>query len=329
MTQAQGGDELAVGVDVGGTYVKAGLVAADGSVLSRTRRPSGTASSEDVLDGVEAVVTDLVERAGERPVLGVGVGVAGFVDHDRGRVVFAPHLPLGELALRDLLRTRLALPVVVDNDANAAAWAEHRFGAGRGESDMVLVTLGTGIGGAQVVGERLARGRHGLAGEYGHMTVVPDGRPCQCGLRGCWEQYASGSVLRRAGRALLRDGVPGAAVLSDLAGGRPEELLGEHVTRAALAGEELSVGLLAEVGRWLGLGLANLAAALDPGCFVVGGGVVEAGDLLLGPAREALAERLPGAGHRPVPAVRAALLGNDAGLVGAGDLLRRTGRRGW
>lgn len=335
MTQPGGGG-VAVGVDVGGTYVKAGLVAADGSVLARTRRATATASPADVLDGVEAVVTELVAQAGGQPVLGVGVGVAGFVDHSRGTVVFAPHLPFRDLPLRELLQTRLALPVAVDNDANAAGWAEHRFGAGRGQADMVLVTLGTGIGGAQVVGERVVRGRHGLAGEYGHMTVVPDGRPCECGRRGCWEQYASGSVLRRAGRAVLQDAdsgasgdaeVPGAAALLDLAGGRPEQLLGEHVTRAALGGDDVSVGLLADVGRWLGVGLANLASALDPGCFVVGGGVVEAGDLLLGPARQTLAERLPGAGHRPVPDVRPALLGNDAGLVGAADLLRSAGRR--
>ncbi|WP_122260657.1 ROK family glucokinase [Ornithinimicrobium cerasi] len=324
--RAEKGDDpsLVVGVDVGGTHVKAGLVTATGDVLGLTRTDTSR-SSEGLVDVVVGVVDGLLTAARGRQVVAVGVGAAGLVDHARGVVVLAPHLPWRDEPLRDRLEGRLRLPVVVDNDANAAARAEHRFGAGRGEPDLLLVTLGTGIGGAHLVDGRVQRGRHGLAGEYGHMTVVPDGRACPCGRRGCWEQYASGSVLGRAAEDLVRQGRPGTTMLRELCGGDAARLRGEHVTRAGLAGDPLAADLLAEVGRWLGHGLANLTSALDPGVVVVGGGVVAAGDLLLGPARRALAERLPGTGHRPVPPVRPALLGNTAGLVGAADLAREAG----
>lgn len=317
---------LAVGVDVGGTRIKAGLVDGRGRVVHETRRgtPGRTTSPDVVEDVVVAVVSELLDRpeARDQGAVGVGIGAAGFVDGDRGTVVFAPHLSWRDEPLRDKVAARLGVPVVVENDANAAAWAEHRFGAARGESHLLMVTLGTGIGGALLVDGRLERGRHGLAGEFGHMTVVPDGRRCECGNRGCWEQYASGSVLRRSAHEVLDAGGPPAAGLLERCGGDPDRLQGEDVTRAALEGDPTAVELLAEVGRWLGHGLANLAAALDPGTVVVGGGGSEAGELLLGPARQTLAARLTGRGHRPVPDVRAAALGVRAGLVGAADLAR-------
>ena len=317
---------LAVGVDVGGTRIKAGLVDEHGRVVHEIqRRTPGRSTSPDVVeDVVVAVVTELLARpeARDRGTAGVGIGAAGFVAADRGTVVFAPHLSWRDEPLREKVAARLGVPVVVENDANAAAWAEHRFGAARGESHLVMVTLGTGIGGAVLVDGRVQRGRHGLAGEFGHMTVVPDGRRCECGNRGCWEQYASGSVLRRTALEVLEAGGPPAVGLADACGGDRDRLQGEDVTGAARAGDSTAVELVAEVGRWLGLGLVNLVAALDPGTVVVGGGGSEAGDLLLGPARETLASHLTGRGHRPVPAVRAAALGVRAGLVGAADLAR-------
>ncbi|GAA5161968.1 ROK family protein [Ornithinimicrobium tianjinense] len=319
-------EPLTIGVDVGGTRIKAGLVAGDGSLRATRVRDSPGDSAEAVAQAVVDVVGDLRSAAGDTEVAGVGVAAAGFVDHAEGVVLFAPHLPWREEPLRDRLSALLDLPVGVDNDANAAAWAEHRFGAGRGQDEMVMITLGTGLGGAHLAGGRLQRGRHGLAGEYGHMVVVPDGRDCPCGRRGCWEQYASGTALRRAGRAALATGGASAEALLGACGGMASRLQGEHVTRAALAGDLLSVGLLAETGRWLGLGLANLAAALDPACVVVGGGVIEGGELVLGPAREALTAGVPGAGRWPVPEVRSAALGNSAGLIGAADLVRTSGR---
>lgn len=313
---------ICVGVDVGGTRVKAGVVDAQGCVLARTTRPTPAAHTpaRELEDVVVDVVAELL--AVEPCAHAVGVGAAGLVDARRGSVVFAPHLAWRDASVRDVLSERLGLPVVVDNDANAAAWAEHRFGAGRGESHLLVVNLGTGIGAAIITQGHLLRGRHGLAGELGHQQVVPDGRRCECGLRGCWEQYCSGSALGRLGRQILRSGGPGAVTLGAVGGHDPDLPTGEHVTRAAQAGDPECTHALAQVGRWLGVGVAGAVAALDPGRVVVGGGVAEAGELLLAPARAALAEHLVGRGHRPVPHLVAAGLGMDAGLVGAAELAR-------
>jgi glucokinase len=315
----------AIGVDIGGTKVAAGVVDASGRILLRTRRetPHRSRSPQVVEDTLVSAVEELVAADGAPDELvGVGIGAAGFVAADRATVVFAPHLSWRNEPLREALRHRLPVPVFVDNDANAAAWAEYRFGAGHGESHLVLVNLGTGIGGGVVLDGRVVRGRFGIAGEFGHMQVVPDGLRCECGNRGCWEQYASGNALVREARALMTADSPVARDLLERVGGRPEELTGPVVTEAARAGDLLARDLLAEVGRWLGVGIANLAAALDPGTFVVGGGVSAAGDLLLGPAREAFRRQLTGRGYRPEATIVAAELGNDAGLVGAADLAR-------
>ncbi|QFG68246.1 ROK family glucokinase [Ornithinimicrobium pratense] len=319
-------DPLSIGVDVGGTRLKAGLVDRAGAVLATARRdtPARSAPSAVLEEALLSVIAELRSGAaatGHRADT-VGVAVAGLVDAARGTVVFAPHLPWREEPLRDRLAARLDLPVVIDNDANAAAWAEHRFGAGRGESHLLLITLGTGIGGAVLTEGRLQRGRHGLAGELGHVRVVPDGRACPCGNRGCWEQYVSGTLLRRDGQELVRRGGAASAALAAACGGDPDRLRGEDVTRLAREGDPASRAVLAAAGRWLGTGLAGAVAALDPGTVVVGGGLSEAGDLLLDPARAALAQHLLGRGHRPVPAIVPAALGAGAGLVGAADLAR-------
>ncbi len=216
----------------------------------------------------------------------------------------------------------MALPVVVENDANAAAWAEWRFGAGRGETHLVCVTLGTGIGGGIVLDGRVQRGKHGMAGEFGHMIVVPEGQRCECGNRGCLEQYASGNVLGREARELARAGSPVAVPMMERVGGDIDALVGPVITEAARDGDPLAIELFEEVGRWLGVGLANLAAALDPGMFVIGGGVSDAGELLLRPARDSFRRVLTGRGFRPEPRIVRAALGPEAGLVGAADLAR-------
>jgi len=315
-----------VGVDIGGTKVAAGVVTYEGTVLDLVRRE--TPDRTKAPDVVEATIVDAVEElTGRHDVHAVGVGAAGFVDATRSRVLFAPHLSWRDEPLRAALSARLRLPVVVENDANAALWAEWRFGAARGETDVVCVNLGTGIGGALLTHGTLQRGRFGMAGEFGHMQVVPGGRRCECGNRGCWEQYASGNALVREARELAAAGSPVAHVLLDLAGGDPAAITGPLVTDAARAGDPAARELLADIGQWLGVGIANLVAALDPGTVVVGGGLSEAGDLLLDPAREAFARQLTGRRFRPEARIVPAELGNTAGLVGAADLARPFARR--
>lgn len=310
---------LSIGVDIGGTKVAAGVVDAGGRVLARARRLTPSRDPQAVQETIIEVVSSL--RA-DHDVNVVGIGAAGFVDSERARVLFAPHLAWRNEPLRDTVAAAVGLPVVVENDANAAAWAEWRFGVGRGESQLVCVTLGTGIGGGVVSDGRLQRGRYGMAGEFGHMVVVPDGHRCECGNRGCLEQYASGNVLGREARELARAGSPVTVPLMERVGGDVDALVGPLITQAAQEGDPCAVELLEDVGRWLGIGLANLAAALDPGLFVIGGGVSDAGELLLRPARESFRRTLTGRGFRPEPRIAVAALGPEAGMVGAADLAR-------
>jgi glucokinase len=313
----------AIGIDIGGTKVAGGVVDSDGQVGRRARRdtPHRSTAPRVVEDMIVDVVTELVE-AEDEPVVAVGIGAAGFVAADRATVVFAPHLSWRHEPLRDALARRVDLPVFVDNDANAALWAESRFGVGRGETHLVMVTLGTGIGGAVLLEGQIQRGRFGIAGEFGHMQVMPGGHRCECGNRGCWEQYASGNALVREARSLVLAGSPLAADLTARVGGDVQRITGPMVTEAAREGDPTAAELLAEIGQWLGVGLAGLANAFDPGAFIIGGGVSQAGDLLLTPAREAFRRHLAGRGYRPEARILAASLGNDAGLVGAADLAR-------
>ncbi|MDE9366761.1 ROK family glucokinase [Luteipulveratus sp. YIM 133132] len=313
----------AIGIDIGGTKVAGGLVDEHGTVLLRARRdtPHRSTAPRVVEDMIVSVVEELLEGS-EEPVAAIGIGAAGFVAADRATVVFAPHLSWRHEPLREALDRRIELPVFVDNDANAACWAEWRFGAGQGESHLVMVTLGTGIGGAVLVDGRIQRGRFGIAGEFGHMQVMPGGHRCECGNRGCWEQYASGNALVREARSLVQAQSPLAADLIAHVGDDVAAITGPMVTEAAQQGDPIAAELLAEIGTWLGTGLANLANAFDPGAFVIGGGVSAAGDLLLDPARESFRRHLAGRGYRPEARIKAARLRNEAGLVGAADLAR-------
>jgi glucokinase len=311
---------LAIGVDIGGTKVAAGVVDDRGEVIDRTRRLTPGHSAAET----EAVIADVVAELSSRNVVSaVGIGAAGWIANDRATVLFSPHLAWRNEPLRDALSEAVGIPVVVENDANAAAWAEYRFGAARDCRVAVMVTLGTGIGGGLVVSGVLYRGAFGVGCEYGHMCVVPDGRRCACGNRGCWEMYASGTALARDARELAAIAPVSAHRLMELAGGDPDQLTGPLVTEAARGGDPAAVEIYTEMGRWLGRGLANHAAVIDPTVFVIGGGVSEAGDLLLRPAQEAFASSLTGRGFRPLASVRSASLGPDAGLVGAADLARR------
>jgi glucokinase len=315
---------LTVGIDIGGTKVLAAVVDSAGSVVAQVRRPT---LAHDVLLVEDTIVDIVTEFAEAHDVAAVGIGAAGYVDAARAVVMFSPHLSWRREPLRAKVSERLRLPVVVDNDANTMALAESRFGAARGHRFVIGVTLGTGIGGALVIDQRVFRGANGMAGEFGHMQVVEDGHRCQCGNRGCWEQYASGNALVREARELVDAGSPVAHHLSSLVDGDPAKLDGPQVTQAARDGDPLSRELLADVGRWFGVGLAGLAAGFDPGCIVVGGGLSDAGELLLEPAREAFSRSLTGRGYREEPVIVQAQLGPAAGMIGAADMARRAIRQ--
>lgn len=311
---------LTIGVDVGGTKIAAGVVDEQGEVLARARRDSPASDAEAIEKSIADLVVEL-RAAVDRPVVGVGVGAAGFIDATRSTVLFAPNLAWRDEPLRADLEALLGLPVVVENDGNAAAWGEFVYGAGRDVDDLLLVAVGTGVGGGIVLDGRLHRGASGIAAEIGHLRVVPGGRLCGCGNTGCWEQYASGSALVADARAAAEADPEAARVL--LAGAPVSALDGPMITAAARAGDPFARARLAELGRWLGEGIASLAAVLDPAAAVIGGGVSAAGDLLLDPLRTAFRENLTGRGHRPELQVRPAALGNDAGMLGAADLARR------
>ena len=311
----------AIGVDIGGTKIAAGVVDEDGTILAQAKRQTEASDPEEI----DRAVADLyAELSAVVPVGAVGVAAAGFISSDRATALFGANIAWRDYPLRDRIAALVPddVRIVVENDANAAGWAEFRFGVGRDVEDMLLLTVGTGLGGALVVDGHLVRGAWGVAAEVGHVRVVPGGHQCGCGLLGCWEQYASGSALVRDARAAVAaDPVAGARLL-EMAGGDAAQVTGPSVTVAAQAGDPLSVALLAQLGRWIGEGSAAVAALLDPSLVVVGGGVGAAGDLLLAPAREGFLAQLSGRGFRPEARIELAALGNDAGIVGAADLAR-------
>ncbi len=310
---------LTIGVDVGGTKVAAGVVDEHGRIIAKLKRFTPAASPGGTIQVIADVVNELLRQY---EIDAVGIGAAGFVDQTRSTVLFAPNLAWRDEPVKKLVEERIGRPVVVENDANAAAWAEAKLGAARGQEQIMLITVGTGIGAGFVLDGKLYRGRFGSAGEPGHYRVVPEGRLCGCGNRGCWEQYASGSALVAKARDFARRTPDAAVRLLQLGGGTAEGIDGPAVTLAAREGDIGAVRCFEIIGAWLGAGLADLSAILDPGCFVIGGGVSEAGDLLLKPAREAYEHGLTGRSHREFADVRLAELGPDAGLIGAADLAR-------
>jgi glucokinase len=309
---------FAIGVDIGGTKVAAGVVDEDGRVIDRERRDT----PGDDAANTESVIVEVVDALrGRHDIVAVGIGAAGWVGTDNATVLFSPHLAWRNEPLRADLERRIDVPLVVENDANAAAWAEYRFGVAAGQPVVVIVTLGTGIGGALIVDGTVFRGAYGIACEYGHVTVVPDGRLCACGNRGCWEMYASGRALAHDARELAADSPVSAERMMRLAGSI-DAIDGPVVSAAAAEGDPAALSICTNMGRWLGKGLASLAAVLDPSMFVIGGGVSAAGDLLLEPARQEYRHTLTGRGFRPVAAIEQVALGPDAGLIGAADLAR-------
>ncbi len=287
---------------------------ATGEVLGTDRRPTPR-GADGLLDGMVAAITDLSAQLGLGPQTRVGVGVAGLVDH-RGVMRHGPNQPgVREMDVRGGLVEHLGDRVTVDNDGNCALWAEWVSGAAQGTRDAVLVTLGTGIGSGLVIGGRLVRGANGMAGEPGHTTVDPNGPPCPCGRRGCWERYASGAGLARMARDAAEaghlDSVLGAV------GDDAAAIRGEDVVAGARAGDAEAQAVLDDVAWWTALGLANLIAVLDPEVIVLGGGLIDAADLWLDEVRRRLPELVVAAGHRELPPVVAAAHGSDAAALGA------------
>ena len=304
---------VALGLDVGGTKVAGFVVSERGEVRDRVELPTPAQDAEAIMQTLFAAVEELRSRA--EPVA-LGVGAAGMVEAGTGTMRWAPNIAWRDLPIRDRVAERFALPVVVDNDANAAAWGEYRAGAGRGYRHLLMITVGTGIGGGIVMDGQLYRGAHGFAAEIGHIIVEPGGPRCGCGNLGCWEQVASGQALDRAATEAARSD-PEGGVARAAAGAPPS---GRHVATAAGNGDEDALAILAEVGLRLGQGMAGLANVLDPDAILIGGGVAEIGAPLLDPARAAFLASIEAPGHRPEVPVVAAALGNDAGGIGAGLL---------
>ncbi len=313
----------AIGIDIGGTKIAGGVVTELGEIVAERRVPTPSNDSESIVDAVVTMIRELQADApsagGE--VVAAGVAAPGFIDAAQSTVYYTPNIPWRNEPLRARLNEKLDLHITIDNDANAAGWAEFRFGAGRLVSDMTMLTIGTGVGGAIVAQDRLLRGGFGTGGELGHVRLVPDGIPCGCGARGCIEQYGSGrALLRMAGEVADRGGAAGNA-LADVRATNGT-LTGHDVADLMAAGDPGALEALAELGSWLGQAAASLSVVLDPQLFVFGGGVAQAGELLLAPIREAYLSHLPARGFHPEPDFVIAELVNDAGVVGAADLAR-------
>ncbi len=306
-----------IGIDIGGTKIAGAVVSEEGDIVVEDRVATPAGDSERIVDEVVAMVTRLAEG---RDIHAAGVAAPGFIDTAQSMVYYTPNISWRHEPLRERLRARLDLDITIDNDANAAGWAEFRFGAGRFSTDMTMLTIGTGVGGAIVTQDRLFRGGYGAGAELGHMRVVPDGLPCGCGARGCIEQYGSGRALLRMANAIADVGGIGLG----LAAVREEkgELSGPDVADLIVAGDAGALQALRELGSWLGQACASLSAILDPQLFVIGGGVSIAGDLLLDPIRESFLAHLPARGYHPEPEFTIAQLVNNAGVVGAADLAR-------
>jgi len=311
---------LTIGIDVGGTKVLGGVVDESGNILEKARRDTPRQGGEELTKTIAEVALELMRN---HKVSAVGVSAAGFVSSDRKTMLATPNIAgWNGVNLDAELTALIGIDVVIENDGNAAAWGEAVFGAGRGEAHMLLLTVGTGIGAGIVVNGQLHRGAFGIAAEIGHMRVVPEGHLCGCGARGCFEQYASGSGLMRHVREAIAATPDIARNLLALGDGTIEGLKGHHVTEAARAGDVVALAAFNTTAQWLGAGIASLSAILDPAIVVIGGGVVDAGEILLEPTRANMERKMPFSGKHPSPKLVAATLGNDAGLVGVADLAR-------
>jgi glucokinase len=305
-----------VGIDIGGTKIAGVLIDANDQILREAKVPTPASDGQAIIAAVIAMIKDLSEG---QDVLVAGVAAAGFIDASQSEVRYAPNLNWRNEPLKAKLESALGIQVFIENDANAAGWAEYRFGAGRHYRNMVMLTVGTGVGGAIVVDGKMFRGGFGIGAELGHMNLIPEGKLCGCGQHGCLEQYGSGTALLNRAKELISSGQ---AKNSMLGSKSAADLSGNDIFTALQANDELALGLLNELGHYLGQAIASLTAILDPEVVVIGGGVSILGEKLLAPIRDAYLEHLPARGFRPELALVSAELVNDAGAIGAADLAR-------
>jgi glucokinase len=307
-----------IGIDVGGTKVLGGVVNERGEILASARRDTPREGGQALTQAIADVANELNrEFAAES----IGVSAAGFISSDCQTILATPNIAgWNGVNLDRELTQILGKRIVLENDANAAAWGEFKFGAGRGRNDLMLLTLGTGVGGGLILGGSLFRGAFGIGAELGHIRIVPEGHLCGCGIRGCLEQYASGSALMRHTREAISASPDVARNLLARGDGTLDGLKGQHITDAARDGDPVALAAFNTMASYLGAGIASLCAVIDPSCIVLGGGVIEAGEIFLKPTREAALRLIPFSGKHPYPEIIPAELGNYAGLVGVADL---------
>ena len=310
---------LTIGIDIGGTKVLGGVVDASGKIIESARRVTPAAGGKELI----ATIVELIKELNSKhEIAGIGICVAALISADQGTIVGAPNIAnLSELNFVAEIKKVFDLPVIAENDANAAMWAEYKFGSAKGFNPVMFFIIGTGMGGGLVIDGKLFRGANGIGAEFGHMIVQPKGILCGCGAHGCIEQYASGSALMRYAKdAITADPIAGKALLG--AAGEINNLTGEILTQAAKNGDQLAISAFNKQADWLGSACASYTLLLDPQAIVVGGGVVQAGELFLAPVRAAMEKYMPFAGTHLLPKVIAAKFGNDAGVIGAADLVR-------
>ena len=311
------GSDLTIGIDIGGTKISAGVVDSSGNLIDSSRCSTPAEGGKELISSVINLIKEFNKKY---EIKGIGISIAALISSDYGTIVGAPNIAnLSKLNFVNEIKEEFELPIIIENDANAAMWAEFKFGNAKGLNPVMFFIIGTGVGGGLVIDGKLFKGANGIGAEFGHMCVVPNGLLCGCGAKGCIEQYASGGALiRYANEALLANPDKSEEVLSFGEG----KLSGTALTKAAKAGNELALAAFSKQADWLGLACASYSLIIDPQAIIIGGGVVDAGELFLAPVRAAMRKYMPFAESHVPPKIIAAKFGNDAGLIGAADLVR-------
>jgi glucokinase len=311
------GSDLTIGIDIGGTKISVGVVDSSGNLIDSSRCSTPTEGGKELISSVINLIKEFNKKY---EIKGIGISIAALISSDYGTIVGAPNIAnLSKLNFVNEIKEEFELPIIIENDANAAMWAEFKFGNAKGLNPVMFFIIGTGVGGGLVIDGKLFKGANGIGAEFGHMCVVPNGLLCGCGSKGCIEQYASGGALiRYANEVLLANPDKSEEVLSFGEG----KLSGTALTKAAKAGNELALAAFSKQADWLGLACASYSLIIDPQAIIIGGGVVDAGELFLAPVRAAMRKYMPFAESHVPPKIIAAKFGNDAGLIGAADLVR-------